>query len=99
MENIYYSPEAHGLTLVAEVDFADSYDFDKTVVWKDVDGQLYWAQDSGCSCPSPFENFESVASLDRLTRENWNYFEQSVRGRYSFGSDGDRFLREVDALL
>ena len=34
-----------------------SYEFDLTVVLKrESDGQLFYAEDSGCSCPTPFEN-------------------------------------------
>lgn len=33
------------------------YEFYELGVWKHKpDGELYWATDSGCSCPSPFED-------------------------------------------
>lgn len=56
--NIYYSPEKYGLEIVGQVDWTDeAYQFDMTVVWRRVaDGQLLYADDSGCSCPSPFED-------------------------------------------
>ena len=54
--NIYYSPEAYGLTVVADIDKSSGcYEFDTFVVWKDASGRYYWAEDSGCSCPAPFE--------------------------------------------
>lgn len=56
MSNVYYDPEKFGLTPVAEVDIAGSYEFDMFVVWRRQDGKLAWATDSGCSCPIPFEN-------------------------------------------
>lgn len=66
--NIYYEPAAFGLEIVAEHDFSDwSYQFDTRVVWRDREGRLYTARDSGCSCPSPFEDYEGVESLERLT--------------------------------
>ena len=95
MENIYYSPEAFNLTIIAEIDFADSYDFDKVVVWKNESGERFWADDSGCSCPSPFESYVGIDSLNRLTADNWNYFEETVRGRSNYrDADVDRFLNE-----
>lgn len=63
--NLYYSPEDYDLTLVGSIDWNDEpYSFDLTVVWKDKDGNLYWASDSGCSCPSPFEDFSNKDDLN-----------------------------------
>lgn len=59
MINIYYHPEKYGLTTVGQIEWCDDpYQFDLTVVWKDNAGQIYWASDSGCSCPSPFEDHD-----------------------------------------
>ncbi len=56
--NIYYSPEEYGLEVVFEKEAGRDYDFDMFVVWRDPDtGQLYWGEDAGCSCPSPFEGY------------------------------------------
>lgn len=95
MDNIYYSPEAHGLKLVAEIDFSNDYDFDKVVVWENERGERFWAQDSGCSCPCPFEDYHDIASLERLTSNSWSYFEETVRGHSNYtGADVDRFLND-----
>jgi hypothetical protein len=99
MDNIYYNPEAYGLTIVDSIDSGESYDFDMVAIWRDVDGNLYWATDSGCSCPTPFESYTDVASLDRLTRGGWKYFEATVRGRYSFNADDEKFLRDTEQLV
>ena len=40
------------------------YDFNLFGVWI-IDGVAYWASDSGCSCPSPFENYNKVEDLER----------------------------------
>ena len=56
MRNIYYSPEFFGLQVVDSWDVAGAYEFDMFVIWKDDKGRFYWGTDSGCSCPSPFEN-------------------------------------------
>ena len=40
-----------------------------TAVWRDpATGQLYFADDSGCSCPSPFEEFYTRDQLTAATR-------------------------------
>lgn len=64
----YSAPEKHGLTMLGEVDWDDEpYQFDMTAVWRDADGGLYWADDSGCSCPSPFEDLTSISDLTKGT--------------------------------
>jgi hypothetical protein len=58
-QNAYYSPEANGWTTIGEVSWSKPcYDFDLTGVWSDAEGNLLWADDSGCSCPSPFDGHD-----------------------------------------
>lgn len=67
MNNVYYNPEKFGLTTVGELDYSSgSYEFDYTAVWVDDQKNLYYADDSGCSCPSPFEGL----GLNDLTKAN-----------------------------
>lgn len=49
---------AEHLTKVGEVDLAEPcYDFNLLAFWvRKRDGQLLYATDSGCSCPSPFQD-------------------------------------------
>ena len=55
--NIYYNPERFGLKIVDAVEYGSGcYEFDLLVVWEDEAGQLYYAEDTGCSCPMEFEN-------------------------------------------
>lgn len=62
--NVYYSPEYFGLTAVGEIEWTDEeYQFDMTAAWVDASGRYFWADDSGCSCPAPFENFHSLSDL------------------------------------
>ena len=74
--NIWYAPEKFGLVQFAEFEYSDGcYQFDTRVVWKDEQGQLWTARDSGCSCPTPFEDYH-LGNIDRLTctdviREEW----------------------------
>lgn len=62
MSNPYYDPDDFGLVIVGSFDWSEpDYSFDMCVVWYEpTSGKYYWASDSGCSCPSPFEDFHSV---------------------------------------
>ncbi len=68
MSNVYYNPEDFGLKVVAELDYNEGgYEFDKRVVWRHKEtGRLYTARDAGCSCPSPFEDYDKLEDLDEL---------------------------------
>lgn len=64
MPNVYYSPEEFGLEIVGVADDPDvCYEFSTFVVWQDKAGQLYFADDSGCSCPCPFEDLGTIEDL------------------------------------
>lgn len=64
MTDPYHSPEDFGLTIVGDLDDdREPYQFSMFVVWKDADNRLYWADDAGCSCPSPFEDYRSISDL------------------------------------
>lgn len=65
MNNIYYSPEDFGLEVVGTIEWSEpNWDFDMTVVWRAKRGQYWIGSDSGCSCPSPFEDIHDVNELD-----------------------------------
>lgn len=68
MPNPYYHPEQLDLEVVAEHKYStESYEYDMRVVWRHKPtGVLYTARDSGCSCPTPFDDFTSLDRLDRL---------------------------------
>lgn len=63
--NPYYNPEVFGLRVIAEIEWYEPcYSFDTTVVWKhDASGKYYFASDSGCSCPSPFEDYDELDDI------------------------------------
>ncbi len=81
MSNVYYEPEEFGLELFGALDEPDlSYEFNMVAVWRDLEtNRLYFAGDSGCSCPSPFED-EGRADLTPLTRTktNWDAFQVAL---------------------
>ncbi len=58
-----------GLEQVAEIDYSDGcYQFDYRIVWWHPETRkLYTGRDSGCSCPSPFEDYFKLEDLDELT--------------------------------
>jgi hypothetical protein len=64
---VYLSPEAFGLEQVDSLDEAGlSYAFHMLIAWREkATGALLWAEDSGCSCPAPFERYTSIDDLDR----------------------------------
>lgn len=67
-QDVYFTPEKFGLTTIGEVDFSSGLnEFDLFVVWKDSAGNFLWAEDSGCSCPSPFDTYRDVSRLDKGT--------------------------------
>lgn len=105
---LYYSPEKFGLRVVGELeDPLSCYDFDTLVVWQHEDGRILWGVDSGCSCPSPFEDYD-VSDLYELTTANWPTFARTVdmhcvdnhRGELpsSFSADKTDLLRKVSEL-
>ena len=93
MKNIYYSPEKFGLELVDSHQLSDEpYSFDMLAIWRDTRDHtiMYYEQDSGCSCPTPFEGLQ-VADLSRFSLEE---VEEIVHGG---DTDGSEFLRRVRA--
>lgn len=56
-ESPWNAPEKFGCRAVAELDTGGSYEFDMVCVVQVIEtGDVYAAQDSGCSCPTPFED-------------------------------------------
>ena len=89
--DVYYQPEEFGLTPVAEIEPTGlSWEFDIFAVWKDAEGNFYWATDSGCSCPSPFEDYTSLDSLSKGSKQEALSAGEAWKGdSYSAVSDSD----------
>lgn len=69
LPDVYYNPENFGLLMLSMLEESGlSWEFNMFGVWRDADSNLYYGVDSGCSCPSPFEDFTSVDSLTRATK-------------------------------
>ena len=69
--DVYYNAESFGLTRVDEIDLSDGfYQFDIVCVWKDAGAKHYWAEDSGCSCPLPFEDYTTIEKTTPLDNDH-----------------------------
>jgi hypothetical protein len=98
--NPYYDPAACGLDLVAVLDEADmSYEFNTIIFVKDqATGKFYAAHDSGCSCPSPFENLKGLD--DMVPINNAATMEDFIRSQHGFGAkETIDFMRKVREVL
>lgn len=100
---IRYNPEDFGVTFVAEFDVHEpDYSFDLVLVVQDKQSnEVYVAFDSGCSCPSPFEDhsypqdFVHVRTWDEVKR-----FVNEHRRSYSYALPiTDSFRRAVRGAL
>lgn len=82
----YYSPEALSLEILCSKDIAGDYEFDMCVMWKHgPSGRLFYAFDSGCSCPTPYEGVwfneeggKISTSMQEITVTNWEGAAQEM---------------------
>jgi hypothetical protein len=89
-----------GLEWVGEISWSDeSYSFDLTGVWKDAaTGRLYWVDDSGCSCPSPYETVSSRHDLiDGTKTELARHLRERATGDQVF--EALRLLDRADEVV
>ena len=56
--NPYYDPAKLGLTMLKFDEPDMCYEYNTLCFWVTESGQVYSASDSGCSCPTPFEEYE-----------------------------------------
>lgn len=90
MSNPYYDSDSD-LVLVGEVDPREAYQFDTVAVWKSkTTGKLVWDADSGCSCPTPFDNFDP-----KPLPETWADFERTVNENGADPTDRHALLEQV----
>lgn len=75
---LYYSPEDYGAELIGAIDVAGAWEYAIFLVLKDKStGKLYYGQESGCSCPIPFEGYNSVTELREIT--DYAAFAREIR--------------------
>jgi hypothetical protein len=87
-ENPYYSPELCGLEIFESIDTAGSYEFDMFVIWKKLDDNTLWYDtDSGCSCPSPFDNGDHGHDLKLINDDLFHGFDEALKNHYEIATD------------
>lgn len=93
--------EYDDLTEVGEADLSEpNYSFDLIGAWKDPDGGIYLSTDSGCSCPTPWEDHRQIEDFTGpLTVEQAVEEAESLwSGAYGGGYDRpsfDIFLEQI----
>lgn len=98
--NVYYDPDKFGLTTVGEVEFSSSsYEFDTTVVWRDAAGRLLWADDAGCSCPTPFEGVGVNDLATGTPTDLQAYLEKRKADSYEYEHSASRIDAEIVELM
>jgi len=98
LDNPYSSPEKYDLEIVGEIDWEEeSYQFDISVVWKEGRGKYYLGDDSGCSCPAPFEDYTKKEQLDGPM--NKRSLEAALRYRIKEKASEDKYYGRPRAEL
>lgn len=99
--DLYTSPERFDLEIVSVLsDDNLSYEYDMLVVWTDRDGRVFYGTDSGCSCPSPFEDYRDLSDATEVTLDTWDGFSDLVNGCTAYdAADRTQTLSKVSALL
>lgn len=93
----YSAPEKHGLEMLGQLDLAEpDYSFDMVAVWRDPTGSMFYAFDSGCSCPSPFED-TTVKDLSPLT--DYSAFQREVVEMARSHAESDDFKAGLVELM
>lgn len=98
---IYNTPEEFGLEIVDSIDYSDgNYCFDYRVVWRRIeDGKLLSGRDSGCSCPSPFEDV-SLKDLQEVESIGWLKEEIAKDGQNHLSAqDAAKFIEKIEAAI
>lgn len=109
----YYAPEKLGLEMLAVEQPDLSYEFNILAFWSNGIGQVWSCSDSGCSCPSPFEDyrgytqqevvqkFERIGSVGQAAAifDSWNSWETSYHGNHLPQSRKDEVMAWVQAQL
>jgi hypothetical protein len=103
--NPYYNPELCGLTQVATLNQPDlDYQYNMMIVVMHVaTGRLFFAQDSGCSCPTPFEEFRfdgpDDTDMEEITLANFDNFQRAAGEFPVLQDERDEAIDSVKKLL
>jgi hypothetical protein len=108
--NPYYDtndkPNEVGLVKLGELDEADLYyEYNTLLVVKhEPTGRIFYATDSGCSCPTPFEDYHfsdpAKTNLEEIkTGDSFTSFQREVEGFPVPQEKRDALLTAVKAAL
>lgn len=101
IQNPYYSPKLLGLDMISFDEPDLSYEYNTCAFWKTPDGRVFMAIDSGCSCPTPFEDYSGrdmdeaiqkmtqIAGVEDAIGQLRTWAKPSWRERPSFIDDRD----------
>lgn len=90
--NPYYNNEFFELEMIEFEDTSLYYEYDKLLFFATKSGDLFTAGDSGCSCPTPFEEYESSTTHELLKKlERVGSINQALQilGSWSLGAKID----------
>ena len=77
----------------------ESWEYDMTEIYRRKDGELFYAEDSGCSCPIPFE-FTTEADLTPIrSLGEWNRYARGSLGESSSPDMTRRDVQEATAAI
>lgn len=105
MSNIYYDTEKLGLAQVGCLDEANlSYEFNTLLVIEEIQsGKMFWAHSSGCSCPTPFEEYSFASvndnNLEALNKETLDTFLNVVKNFPATQEERHSLIRKVKYRL
>lgn len=83
-ENVHSNPEKSGLKIIDSLDQPDlDYEFNTLIAVQHIEsGRVFEAQSSGCSCPTPFEEYHFNGPDDtdmcEVTLDNFSGFETGI---------------------
>jgi hypothetical protein len=95
MINPYYAPEKLELELITFDEPDMSWEYNTLCFWSTNEGLVYSASNSGCSCPTPFEEYEGETMKDVVQKlERIGSLEQalSIFDSWNKGSDNRPYL-------
>lgn len=95
--NVYSSPENHGVRLLEVASKSGlSYRYNMAILVEELTTKnQYFARDSGCSCPAPFEKFKNVQDMTPLRGHEAEYRDmvRDVKAPY-YNYDSGRYQYE-----
>ncbi len=101
MSNVYYNPADCGISVFEVLDESNlSYEFNTLLVVEEISSKrLFYCQSSGCSCPTPFEEFYfrngDDNDLEEIKQENIEQFISSVDSFPVTSDERQELIRKV----